>query len=419
MATRNQRRQRGRGQNNQQPSFSQWCVDICREADGQATLSGMELLGPIDACTDLLLSASASDGAVLAAEQLVHLVEGWRYIAASVNAVLSHAPGQALHLAYYAELRAAVSLYAWSGIRVKQNDYYYMDAQQVKKSLSGYGTHQAAWGIWKEWCKRPDAQGLFGSLKLASGVTLESILQHLRYVDTTQIASGWGIDLWDATIDRNARNVSSYEAELAQKPLIPMSNSDVSLILDLWRLFLRDETALGFDTAFINYIVAESIPKIQGQAIENTYDSVLNSLVERVSRDTGIETDLIVRRLDSALYPSSPFKYAADSATDVLNVLCRGFCLLRMAMLAAEQSIGAALPASVNKWITNWLYYSGILNPEEDVELLDIEEDYRLSIESLDAQGSLPSKLWTPGNSEYIAKIIRPDACIAWGGLIT
>lgn len=138
---------------NPQARFTQWCADVCKHADGRSTVTGMGSLGPVAAFSDLLLPSNANPQTTLAAEQLVHLVEGWRYAAAATNSVLSHATDQALHLAYYAELRAAMSLFAWSGIRVKQGAYYYLDSNGNQVRTAPQRTHDAVWGLWKEWVK--------------------------------------------------------------------------------------------------------------------------------------------------------------------------------------------------------------------------------------------------------------------------
>lgn len=213
----NQNRSGGRSLN-PQARFTQWCVDVCQHADGRSTVTGMGSLGPVASFSDLLLPSNANPQTTLAAEQLVHLVEGWRYAAAATNSVLSHAKDQALHLAYYAELHAAMSLFAWSGIRVKQGAYYYLDSNGNQVRTAPQRTHEAVWGLWKEWVKRTDAKSLFNdNIRLHPSVTLSDVVGSVRYVNTAATLTNWGLDLWDATHDHIARNNSSYEARLADR----------------------------------------------------------------------------------------------------------------------------------------------------------------------------------------------------------
>lgn len=405
-----------------QVKLAQWCSDACQHANSSATLTGMAGLGPVTSFGDLLLPANASPQTTLAAEQLIHLIEGWRYIASATNAILSHAGDQTLHLAYYAELRAAMSLFSWSGIRVKQHGYYYLDSKGQEKKLDNQKTHAAVWGLWKEWVKRPDAMSLFSdSIRLHPSVSLGDVVGSVRYVNTSATLSNWGIDLWDATRDHSARNIASYEAKLASKPLVAMEKRDVDLVLDLWRLFLSDGSSLSFDAALINYIVADAVPKLIQQSQNDpkpTEQDQLTDIAISIAASTGVEEADILRRLNPSAYSFAPFVMAADQATGVENVLCRGYFLLRMAMLATKKSIATSPSSSVKRWMENWLFHVGLWNPGDGIDLVDIEEDYRVSVDELNPSPPFPSSLWTAGNIGLSARLIRPDACMAWGLIV-
>jgi len=403
-----------------QAAFTKWCTDICTLSDGAGTLRGLSSLGPINSISDLLIPASgAGPQAVLAAEQLVHLIEGWRYAAAATSALLNHANGQALHLAYYAELRAAMSLFAWSGIRVKRNGFYYLDNKGLRQSVSPQKTHDAVWGLWNQWVHRPDAKRLFNEqIKLLPSVNLGHVLSSVQYVNASATLASWGIDLWDPSRDHFARNSASYEAGLAAKPLLLMATPDAQLILDLWKLFLSDGTSLAFDAALINYIVADAVPKLisQSQAAEKpTFDEQLNDVAISIAATTGASESDILRRLDHTAYPSNPFVLAAASATNVENVVCRGFFLLRMAMSAAKMSISAAPKTAAKRWVENWLSHAGIWSPSAAVALFDLEEDYRIAVDEFTLNPPYPQSFWDAANVSRSARLVRPDACIAWG----
>lgn len=219
-----------------------WYADVCMKADGSGTVNGLRALGPITQFSDLLLPATAATPqTTLAAEQLIHLVEGWRYAAAATNAILCHANGPATHLAYYAELRAAMSLFAWSGIRIKQNAHYYLDGNGKKQAVTLQRTHETVWGLWKYWVQRGDVKALFNDhLKLHPAVSLGSVISSVQYVNASATLQSWGLDLWDASHDRRARNDVSYEAVWTGLPLTRMALPEADLIVDLWNLFLRN-----------------------------------------------------------------------------------------------------------------------------------------------------------------------------------
>src|SRR6266481_5958480 len=52
----------------------------------------------------------------LALSTCCHALDGWRYLSQASIALMTGARNQALHLAYYAELRAALSILGSSGI---------------------------------------------------------------------------------------------------------------------------------------------------------------------------------------------------------------------------------------------------------------------------------------------------------------
>ncbi|CUJ09939.1 hypothetical protein [Achromobacter xylosoxidans] len=401
-------------------AFSKWCTDICQSSDGSGTLKGLSMLGPINSFSDLLLpAAGANPQTILAAEQLVHLIEGWRYAAAATGALLSHSSGQALHLAYYAELRAAMSLFAWSGIRVKRNDFYYLDSKGQKQTVAPQKTHDAVWGLWNHWAQRGDAKRLFNDqIKLLPSVTLGEVISSVKYVNASATLASWGIDLWDPSHDHFARNSASYEAELTGKSLPLMKREDAQLILDIWKLFLSDGASLAFDAALVNYIVADAVPKLVAQSQENvkpTIQKQLNDVAVSISATTGVSESEILRRLDHNAYPSKPFALASAPNTNVSNVVCRGFFLLRMAMIAAKISINTAPKTAAKKWMENWLFHAGIWSPSGPVALFDLEEDYRLAVDGFSLNPPYPHSFWDTENVNWSMRLVRPDACIAWG----
>jgi len=73
----------------------------------------------------------------------LHALDGWRYLSAALVSLLNGARTEALHLAYYAELRAALSILAGSGIAVLNNKHYAIDNTGLVYWFSGK-THSTA-----------------------------------------------------------------------------------------------------------------------------------------------------------------------------------------------------------------------------------------------------------------------------------
>lgn len=100
-------------------------AEICSHTEGSAVKQAMNKLASEK--SDVLFSGTGTSNpnVLLARDQIVHLLEGWLNFSASVSCLLNNSNSQSIHLAYYAELRAALSLFAWSGISLRQNNYFF------------------------------------------------------------------------------------------------------------------------------------------------------------------------------------------------------------------------------------------------------------------------------------------------------
>jgi hypothetical protein len=396
--------------------LSDWATQFCSDADGRWTLDGLGELGPINAYSDLLVptGSPASPKKELAVEQILHLIEGWRNIASATAAYLRHSEASTIHLAYYAELRAVSSLFAWSGIRLRYASSYYVDRHGLKKTHHhSPPTHAAAWALWSEWVKRRDSSDLFlDKIKLHPQITLRDVQNATAFAAPQRQLRHWGVDLVSVAADHDARNTYSYETWWATKPLSTMQVSDVELVRELWALLLIDGSALSFDSAIITRMVeqAVNIEQVGGKSVED----VRVEVAQKISASTGVHSSDVLRRLDSSTYPDRPFILAASTDIGVSNILCRAFFLLRMATLALKSSLEMSGNVHATAWLKNWLQHAGIWNAQDSVELIDVEIDYRDAVSGFAPEDPLPGSLWKGENLISASLLIRPDACIAW-----
>jgi hypothetical protein len=402
--------------------IQQWSRTICAQASGKGTLAGLHALGPINSPRDLLLPmANASDPqGMLAAEQIIHLVEGCRYVAAATSAYMSHANAATTHFAYYAELRAAMSLFAWSGIRLKWGSYCYLDKngkKQVPSALNP-GTHAAVWGLWPEWVARADVQNLLiNSIKLHPLVSLDKVIGAINFTQPRHVLKGWGADFVRISDDHKARNDASYEATWLNSPLTQMLEEEATLVRDLWRLFLADGNGLGFDAAFCSHFVEAAVSRERpiDSHLPTTPEGIRQKIAKHISINTGAPEAEVLRRLDPGQYPSRPFSLAAAADAKAGNVLCRSFLLLRIALLAMKSNLSTpGIPATGTTWLKNWLKHAGLWSASTGTDPLDLEVDYREAVLELDVVCPLPSSLWSGDNLIRFPLVARPDACIAW-----
>src|ERR1022692_1923182 len=99
----------------------------------------------------------------IAASAPVHLLDGWAFLGRAVDASLRGDPDTARHLAYYAELRAAMALLASEGLGVFDKQHFVVESSMPPSMIrSSSGTHAIVWDLLKAWCVLPKAADLIG-----------------------------------------------------------------------------------------------------------------------------------------------------------------------------------------------------------------------------------------------------------------
>ncbi|MFJ1288414.1 hypothetical protein, partial [Acinetobacter baumannii] len=80
--------------------------------------------------------------------------DAWDYFSCAISAVLEGNIYNAIHFAYYAELRATMSFLASEGIGVFNGINYYVDSTGKCKRFTGnIATHKFVWPALNEWSK--------------------------------------------------------------------------------------------------------------------------------------------------------------------------------------------------------------------------------------------------------------------------
>jgi hypothetical protein len=394
-----------------------WASELCNHADGTGTAVGFTRLGPVVNFGDLLIHGIGDPEQLLAAEQLSHLVSGLRYASSALGAFLNHSNDAAIHFAYYAQLRAANSLYAWSGIRSKWGNYFYLDsAQQKHTPSSNPPTHDAIWALWTEWVKRPDARNLLGGkIQLIASVKLDNVIDAIRFTQPQQALLSWGSDLLNVGLDKKSRNDASYNANWIGTPIDRMSADSGNMVKDLWTLFLTDGISLGFDATLCNYFVQNALNR--EAAMQNGAHNKAAYLIKissHISANTGVPDADILRRLDPAAYPTRIFDLASSADRNVENILSRSFVMLRIAILATHQNLQAAPNRSSQTWLSHWLEHAGLWDPNSGVALEDLETDYADAAQAVASSQPMPSTFWIEENLKNSILLTRPEACVSW-----
>ena len=176
----------------------------------------------------------------IAASALAHCFDGWSYLARALEAEMVGDPDTARHLAYYAELRAAMSILASAGIGVFHNRHVVIRTpQQCAVLPQNMGTHMFVWYALEMWAASQDGISAVLNAIRPGGSTLSDWLSQFSigsmFVATDWLQQ-WGLDLSLMTDDRTARNQASYRPTPFTSPG-PRSISDtMETVLGFWEV---------------------------------------------------------------------------------------------------------------------------------------------------------------------------------------
>lgn len=162
------------------------------------------------------------DGRQLAeylAASCLHCLDEWGFLAGASERLLAGHWPLALHLAYYAELRAAMSLLASLGIGVFNNYHISLDANLKVLPIKGLSTHKFVWAAFQRWAEFGTDMFPLGTIRVGIGTgPANSLGDWLNDVVgsstgsliTANLLEAWSVDLQALTEDHVLRNAVSY-----------------------------------------------------------------------------------------------------------------------------------------------------------------------------------------------------------------
>ena len=145
-----------------------------------------------------------------------HAVDGWSFLGRAIDCACRGDADSARHLAYYAELRAAMSLLASEGIGIFATRHFVVDDKgNCHPIRKGYPTHAFVWRCLNYWAGLGRAADLVDQIVRLRGISFSEWLEagNLR-TGRGPVAQkwlrDWGLDLKQMAQDREARNEASY-----------------------------------------------------------------------------------------------------------------------------------------------------------------------------------------------------------------
>jgi hypothetical protein len=180
----------------------------------------------------------------IAASALLHSADGWSFLARALSSHLAGDASQSLHLAYYAELRAAMSLLASEGVGIFNDTHFVVTAtgacQVIPRPTKR--THVITWEVLEYWASTSAAFELFGKVLWPAGRSLADWISAFPGGSGAGLIGAdflrtWGIDICNFSRDRDSRNEVSYRPSQIGSPLHQTTWNSAKFVLGFWEAF--------------------------------------------------------------------------------------------------------------------------------------------------------------------------------------
>lgn len=305
----------------------------------------------------------------MSASSVLHCFDAWSYLG---RALAAHASGDgpaALHLGYYAELRAALALLAAQGVAVFNTRQAVIDSMGRAQSREGEGTHKFTWRALEAWGAERRSGELLGRIIRVSSVDLDQWVSYFAGGAVSiaplaeDIVRGWGLDLRLFAEDRELRNTVSYEPTelLGGDVMTPLGSS--RLVRALWRLCLP--TGADAFGRLDLHLLRRSLQYVRlalGLGDDAAYETRVRATVAKVAttlsggQQTELGDFLLGTTDDEPLQAAAvaPPATAPGVPTDA-SVISRGLLLLRLATGAVNELITRGSgPGQLDFWWPRW-----------------------------------------------------------------
>ena len=299
----------------------------------------------------------------IAASVPLHCIDGWGYLGRAIECHCRGDIANSKHLAYYAELRATMSILASQGIGIFNHQHITVcPSGECIGLYTDAGTHCAAWLLLEKWADSTSARDLITSVVQPRNIPLSNWLSSFIGTSSYQITISrllklWGLDLKIiGTRDRNARNESSYHPQRITKTQPQNFNYDLKYLCEFWSSFEYGGSGfekLDYDLLKLGLIDLFAVSChnsnfLSDAGLTKQFESRINSLVDKMGisgeekvrianlliKNNGVNLPLIISEANK----QDPL----DSFNQHMQMLSRAGLLLRIASGASANLFLAA-----------------------------------------------------------------------------
>ncbi len=353
---------------------------------------------------------------VIAVRGPLHAIDGWSYLGRALNALVSGQTHAARHLAYYAELRAALSILASAGIGVFNKRNLVIDAAGAVHMMSELRTHDMAWLAIAEWAAFPiSLERIIRPIEIAGGSLLDPFREFFpagASIAAGPLMAGWGFDLQQGSADRDERNWSSYQPT-ALGPILTTPSEDTTFLKMFWDALRPKGIELERHLIRILLEMEARSHALEIADYESRYDRLDDHLkailpfdfLTRV--DEPVDHEFIVRVSASCL-PAHPY-----------SMVCRAGLLLRLANgMAEENLLSAGIQPTIQfeRWWREFGLAHGLWSPSSPPTAnADLWQDIDLALEDVIVAPSTHRHAWISALAGSAIRVCEAERAALWG----
>lgn len=346
----------------------------------------------------------------------LHAIDGWSYLGRAFSSLLSGQAHTARHLCYYAELRAALSILASSGIGVFNRRNVVVDAMGVVHTMSEKPTHEMAWLALTEWSTGSSSmEQLVRPLQLAGASFMEPLLEFFPAQILTaagHLMLNWGFDLRQGVIDSDQRNRSSYQPT-ALDPLVTSPEQDAKFLEMFWSACRPNGVALERHLLRIVLETEARSHNLELTDYESQYARLSDSIKTLVSFDfltrvaEPYDNNFIINVADTSL-PAQPYA-----------MMCRAGLILRLATGMAEENLRVAGVQPADQFSSWWQKFGeshGLwAEGQPPINNSDLWGDIDLALEDCALAPTGHRQEWLATLSSNALRLCETERAALWG----
>lgn len=279
-------------------------------------------------------------GEYIACSAPLHLADGWNYLSRAFDAACRGDPNSAYHLAYYSELRAAISLLATEGIGVFNRRHIALNERleptELKKRRMP-GTHVATWQLLSAWAREPGrAERLLESItveskSLSAWLEAVGVVRPSRQLVARRWLGAWSVDLRILSADPRRRNAMSYRPSRIEQRMSAFGKTTLPLTDPVFHSWAELEPEIGRASAALDLSLLRQAIKLSVDEGICNYSS-LHEALEALEDDLGYYTyEALCNGSTSAesIFRDAEISRSRDNSPT--PILARSVLLLRLA----------------------------------------------------------------------------------------